>query len=67
MRRRYNEEPFKLVYVYCYIKYELHYFPLEFEEICNGVVKLVQGESARKYEYKKKESSTERKDERINM
>ena len=40
----------------------------KFEEICNRVVKLVQGESARKYEYKKKkESSTERKDERINM
>ena len=26
----------------------------KFEEICNGVVKLVQGESARKYEYKER-------------
>ena len=53
---------------YYYTKYELHDFQLVLVNLRRfvRVVKLVQGECARKYEYKKKESSTERKDERIN-
>ena len=40
-RRCYSKEEFKLVYVYCYIKYELHCFPLVLVNLRRFVIELL--------------------------